>query len=288
MPSTCIRSATLPLSKREPLLPPMFDENPEDDSPFQLNGRLLSNEMQLQLPATPYRVSFNAMLSMSPLVSELAVKAVVLAAIAHPLVHQFLECPMANRPGERLRATCRRKTCGVCSADRAGPRFARIQGRSREEKGLRACGEVVGYLEIDAKGAGSGRMILPGALPSQEDAWPSLVWPTSLSVDDHSITLKLCANVPKNLSVANGSIQGLEGRRGSKRPWQPSCLDATLQNEIGERFQGPTLSATCLFPDDDLARRRPVILECRQGVGSLSTREERTFHEYSLSRRYQQ
>ncbi|AKA25654.1 translation initiation factor 2 [Pseudomonas chlororaphis] len=35
--------------KRIPLLPPMFGEKPKDDSPFQLNGRLLSNEMQLQL-----------------------------------------------------------------------------------------------------------------------------------------------------------------------------------------------------------------------------------------------
>ncbi|AZD84711.1 Translation initiation factor 2 (GTPase) [Pseudomonas chlororaphis subsp. aureofaciens] len=35
--------------KRTPLLPPMFGEKPKDDSPFQLNGRLLSNEMQLQL-----------------------------------------------------------------------------------------------------------------------------------------------------------------------------------------------------------------------------------------------
>jgi len=37
---------TVPLPKREPLLPPMFDEKP---GPFQLNGRLLSNEMQLPL-----------------------------------------------------------------------------------------------------------------------------------------------------------------------------------------------------------------------------------------------
>jgi len=34
--------------KREPLLPPMFGEK-SGSSPFQLNGRLLSNEMQLQL-----------------------------------------------------------------------------------------------------------------------------------------------------------------------------------------------------------------------------------------------
>lgn len=35
-----------PLPKREPLLPSMFGEKP---GPFQLNGRLLSNEMQLPL-----------------------------------------------------------------------------------------------------------------------------------------------------------------------------------------------------------------------------------------------
>ena len=34
---------------RKPLLPAMFGEKPETQSPFQLNGRLLSNEMQLQL-----------------------------------------------------------------------------------------------------------------------------------------------------------------------------------------------------------------------------------------------
>jgi len=34
---------------RKPLLPAMFGEKPEAQSPFQLNGRLLSNEMQLQL-----------------------------------------------------------------------------------------------------------------------------------------------------------------------------------------------------------------------------------------------
>ncbi len=34
---------------RKPLLPAMFGERPQSDSPFQLNGRLLSNEMQLQL-----------------------------------------------------------------------------------------------------------------------------------------------------------------------------------------------------------------------------------------------
>ena len=34
---------------RKPLLPSMFGEKPAAESPFQLNGRLLSNEMQLQL-----------------------------------------------------------------------------------------------------------------------------------------------------------------------------------------------------------------------------------------------
>ncbi|BBH45252.1 hypothetical protein [Pseudomonas sp. KU43P] len=37
-------------TRRKPLLPAMFTEKPQtDDSPFQLNGRLISNEMQLQL-----------------------------------------------------------------------------------------------------------------------------------------------------------------------------------------------------------------------------------------------
>lgn len=35
--------------RRKPLLPTMFPEKPTVDSPFQLNGRLISNEMQLQL-----------------------------------------------------------------------------------------------------------------------------------------------------------------------------------------------------------------------------------------------
>lgn len=36
--------------RRKPLLPAMFPNKPVvDDSPFQLNGRLISNEMQLQL-----------------------------------------------------------------------------------------------------------------------------------------------------------------------------------------------------------------------------------------------
>ncbi|MGE8115134.1 MULTISPECIES: hypothetical protein [Pseudomonas] len=39
-----------PATRRKPLLPAMFTEKPEtSDSPFQLNGRLISNEMQLQL-----------------------------------------------------------------------------------------------------------------------------------------------------------------------------------------------------------------------------------------------
>ncbi|WP_170942704.1 translation initiation factor 2 [Pseudomonas lundensis] len=40
---------TVPMPKHKPLLPNMFGEKPEQDSPFQLNGRLLSNEMELQL-----------------------------------------------------------------------------------------------------------------------------------------------------------------------------------------------------------------------------------------------
>ncbi|WP_322616209.1 translation initiation factor 2 [Pseudomonas sp. BIC9C] len=39
---------TVPLTTREPLLPQMFGDK-SASSPFQLNGRLLSNEMQLQL-----------------------------------------------------------------------------------------------------------------------------------------------------------------------------------------------------------------------------------------------
>ncbi|WP_296232255.1 hypothetical protein [Pseudomonas sp. UBA4617] len=38
-----------PIQRRKPLLPPLFTEKPEADSPFQLNGRLINNEMQLQL-----------------------------------------------------------------------------------------------------------------------------------------------------------------------------------------------------------------------------------------------
>ncbi|AMB87708.1 hypothetical protein AWM79_21420 [Pseudomonas agarici] len=42
-------AGTVPLSKSRPLLPPMFGEKPPSQTPFQLNGRLLSNEMELQL-----------------------------------------------------------------------------------------------------------------------------------------------------------------------------------------------------------------------------------------------
>lgn len=38
-----------PVVTPKPLLPYLFGEKPPSDSPFQLNGRLLSNEMQLQL-----------------------------------------------------------------------------------------------------------------------------------------------------------------------------------------------------------------------------------------------
>lgn len=39
-----------PVMRRKPLLPSMFPQKPvSDDSPFQLNGRLINNEMQLQL-----------------------------------------------------------------------------------------------------------------------------------------------------------------------------------------------------------------------------------------------
>lgn len=39
-----------PIQRRKPLLPPMFTEKPvTNDSPYQLNGRLINNEMQLQL-----------------------------------------------------------------------------------------------------------------------------------------------------------------------------------------------------------------------------------------------
>jgi len=40
---------TIDMPKHKPLLPNMFEEKTPEDSPFQLNGRLLSNEMGLQL-----------------------------------------------------------------------------------------------------------------------------------------------------------------------------------------------------------------------------------------------
>ena len=53
LPPEMVRELTpkgaIPLPKHEPLLPPMFGEKPAPESPFQLNGRLLSNEMNLQL-----------------------------------------------------------------------------------------------------------------------------------------------------------------------------------------------------------------------------------------------
>ncbi len=53
LPSEMVRHlqpiGTMPKPKSVPLLPPMFGEKPTDDSAFQINGRLLSNEMKLQL-----------------------------------------------------------------------------------------------------------------------------------------------------------------------------------------------------------------------------------------------
>ena len=53
LPSDMVRHlqplGTMPQPKSVPLLPPMFAEKPTDNSAFQINGRLLSNEMQLQL-----------------------------------------------------------------------------------------------------------------------------------------------------------------------------------------------------------------------------------------------
>ena len=40
---------TVPVPAHKPLLPNMFGEKSVEESPFQLNGRLLSNEMDLQL-----------------------------------------------------------------------------------------------------------------------------------------------------------------------------------------------------------------------------------------------
>ncbi|KRP67228.1 hypothetical protein [Pseudomonas orientalis] len=53
LPSDMVRLlqpiGTMPKPKSVPLLPPMFSERPSDNSAFQINGRLLSNEMKLQL-----------------------------------------------------------------------------------------------------------------------------------------------------------------------------------------------------------------------------------------------
>ncbi|QJI30371.1 translation initiation factor 2 [Pseudomonas sp. ADAK18] len=53
LPSDMVRHlqplGTVPKPKNVPLLPPMFEEKPADNSAFQINGRLLSNEMKLQL-----------------------------------------------------------------------------------------------------------------------------------------------------------------------------------------------------------------------------------------------
>ncbi|QHF46407.1 translation initiation factor 2 [Pseudomonas sp. S35] len=53
LPSDMVRHlqplGTMPRPKSVPLLPPMFGEKPTDNSAFQINGRLLSNEMKLQL-----------------------------------------------------------------------------------------------------------------------------------------------------------------------------------------------------------------------------------------------
>ena len=53
LPSDMVRHlqplGTVPKPKSVPLLPQMFGEKPTDNSAFQINGRLLSNEMNLQL-----------------------------------------------------------------------------------------------------------------------------------------------------------------------------------------------------------------------------------------------
>ena len=53
LPSDMVRHlqplGTVPKPKSVPLLPPMFGEKPTDNSAFQINRRLLSNEMKLQL-----------------------------------------------------------------------------------------------------------------------------------------------------------------------------------------------------------------------------------------------
>jgi hypothetical protein len=46
---------SVPIVKHASLLPPMFGEKAKDGSPFQLNGRLLSNEMQLQMRKEEHR-----------------------------------------------------------------------------------------------------------------------------------------------------------------------------------------------------------------------------------------
>ena len=53
LPSDMVRHlqpiGTMPKPKSVPLRPPMFGDKPSDNSAFQINGRLLSNEMKLQL-----------------------------------------------------------------------------------------------------------------------------------------------------------------------------------------------------------------------------------------------
>ena len=53
LPSDMVRHlqpiGTMAQPRNVPLLPPMFGEKPSDNSAFQINGRLLSNEMRLQL-----------------------------------------------------------------------------------------------------------------------------------------------------------------------------------------------------------------------------------------------
>ena len=46
---------SVPLVKRTPLLPPLFGEKPKEDGKFQLNGRLISNELQLQMRNEDHR-----------------------------------------------------------------------------------------------------------------------------------------------------------------------------------------------------------------------------------------
>lgn len=46
---------SVPLVKRTPLLPPLFGEKPKEDGKFQLNGRLISNELQLQMRNDDHR-----------------------------------------------------------------------------------------------------------------------------------------------------------------------------------------------------------------------------------------